>query len=228
MRISSAKSIWSLALALVILSAAPNRSCKAADRKAQGPLNVKVRLESKPAPTKAVGILLSTSGIQEIQETSVTKIDDKLFDISFSVDRKMLADDTVATAMSTNADGTVSFANVTPALLQDGGSSVGSIPECPGEDPSGIAASSQLGSLEKLLAIREQRAKFARLKISRLLDESTLQQLDRFEEIFGLNTSLEPLSADLPASELIDRISRLNFAVQEFKTFKQVSNPKAE
>jgi len=228
MRVLGTRCVGSLALVVGIFSVVHSPSCAAADRKPQGPLQIKVRLESKPAPAKAVGILLSTDGLQQIEETTITKVDDKLFDVCFNVDRKLLTDDTVATAMSTNADGTVSFANVTPALAQDSNSPGGSIPECPGEDPSGIAASSQLGSLEKLLGIREQRAKFARLKISRLLDESTLQKLSRFEEIFGLNTSLEPISADLPASELIDRISRLNFAVQEFKAFKQTSGPQAK
>jgi len=206
-----------LTTSLVSLTTSPD--ALAGDKKALGPLLIKVRVESKPAPTKAVGILLSTSGLKQIEETTITKIEDKLFDVSFSVDQKVLSDDTVATAMTTTENGTVSFANVTPAILSESRSLIAGIPECPGDDPSAIAASSQIGSLEKLLSIREQRAKFARLKLSRMLDETTLQKLGRFEELFGLNNSLEPLTADLPASELLDRISRLNFAVQEFKRF---------
>ncbi len=195
--------------------------CSATDKEELGPIDVKVRVEAKPEPTKAVGILLSTTGVKEISDTAIQKVGERLYDITFRVDRAGLTEDTVATAMATSADGVVTFANVTPALLSDSHAITGSVPECPGEDPTSIAVLNQLGPLRQLVDVRTERSKFAREKIRRFLDESMLAKLSRYEKHFGLNQSGEPLSADLPAEILLDRLSRINFALAEFKAFKK-------
>jgi hypothetical protein len=193
----------------------------AAHEEEQGPIPVKVRLEIKPDPTKAVGILLSTTGVQEVSETAINKIGERLFEISFTVDRAGLTQDTVATAMATTAEGTVAFANVTPALLSDTQAITGSVPVCEGEDPTSVAVLNQLGPLRQLVDVRTERSKFAREKIRRVLDGSMVSRLSRYEKSFGLDQNKIPLSADLPAEELLDRLSRINFALVEFKAFKQ-------
>jgi hypothetical protein len=195
--------------------------CLAADKEELGPIDVKVRVEAKPEPTKAIGILLSTTGVKEVSDTAIQKVGERLYDITFRVERAGLTEDTVATAMATSADGQVTFANVTPALLSDSHAITGSVPECPGEDPTSIAVLNQLGPLRQLVDVRTERSKFAREKIRRALDESMLAKLSRYEKHFGLNQSGEPLSADLPAEVLLDRLSRINFALTEFKTFKK-------
>lgn len=193
----------------------------AADREDQSPIQVKVRVETKPEPTKAVGILLSTTGIREVSETSIEKVGEKLYDIAFSVERSSLTDDTVATAMTTSAEGHVAFANVTPALLSENHAITGSVPECPGDDPTSIAVLNQLGPLRQLVDVRTERSKFAREKLRRALDDSLLAKLVKFEKHFGLDKSKEPLTADLSSEELLDRLSRINFALVEFKAFKK-------
>jgi hypothetical protein len=210
-------------LAAGVLSLVQPYFSYAADEDTQGPIQVKVRVETKPEPTKALGILLSTTGVREVSETSIEKVGEKLYDIAFTVERSGLTDDTVATAMTTSAEGEVSFANVTPALLSESHSITGNIPECAGEDPTSIAILNQLGPLRQLVDVREERSKFAREKIRRVMDDSMLSKLSRFEKHFGLGQSKEALTADLPAEKLLDRLSRINFALAEFKTFKKAA-----
>jgi hypothetical protein len=195
--------------------------CSAADNAVLGPIDVKVRVEAKPEPTKAVGILLSTTGVKEVSDAAIQKVGERLYEITFQVERAGLSEDTVATAMATSADGQVTFANVTSALLSDSHAITGSVPECPGEDPTSIAVLNQLGPLRQLVDVRAERSKFAREKIRRTLDQSMIAKLSRYEKHFGLNQSGEALSADLPAEVLLDRLSRINFALSEFKTFKK-------
>lgn len=198
-----------------------NPVCWASDKDKLGPIDVKVRVEAKPEPTKAVGILLSSTGVKEISDTAIQKVGEKLYDITFRVERTGLTEDTVATAMATSADGVVTFANVTPALLSESHAITGNVPECPGEDPTSIAVLNQLGPLRQLVDVRTERAKFAREKIRRVMDETMLAKLSRYEKHFGLNQSGELLTADLPAEALLDRLSRINFALAEFKAFKK-------
>jgi hypothetical protein len=205
----------------IILCVSQYRVSYAADKEDLSPIQVKVRVETKPEPTKAVGILLSTTGIREVNETSIEKVGEKLYDIAFSVERSSLSDDTVATAMTTSAEGQVAFANVTPALLSESHAITGSVPECPGDDPTSIAVLNQLGPLRQLVDVRTERSKFARERLRRSLDESLLSKLSKFEKHFGLDKSKDPLTVDLPAEELLDRLSRINFALVEFKAFKK-------
>lgn len=206
----------------------PYRLCSAADGEKRGPVEVRVRVEAKPEPTKAVGILLSTAGVKEVSETSIQKVGERLYDIAFQVDRAGLTEDTVATAMATSEDGQVTFANVTPPLLSESHATTGSVPECPGEDPTSVAVLNQLGPLRQLVDVRTERSKFAREKIRRVLDDAMVAKLSRYEKHFGLNQSGETLSADLPAEQLLDRLSRINFALAEFKTFKKSGQASAK
>jgi hypothetical protein len=161
------------------------------------PLTVTVRVEAKPEPKKAIGLVLSTGRTMEIPDTTIQKIGEKLYLISFVVDRNIVRKDTVATAMAFDENGTVSFANVSPELLSESKTLISRIPECPPEDPSSIVKLDQQGPLQQLVDVRSERAEIARLKISRMLDEQFLAKLQRFEDAFGLQKS-EELSADLP------------------------------
>lgn len=188
------------------------------------PLTVNVRVEAKPEPKKAIGLVLSTGRTTEIPDTTIKKIGEKLYLISFVVDRNIVRKDTVATAMAFDENGAVSFANVSPELLSESKALVSRIPDCPPEDPSSIVKLDQQGPLQQLVDVRSERAEIARLKISRMLDEQFLAKLQRFEDAFGLQKS-EELSANLPPEVLVDRLSRITHAVKKYRMFKKVPTP---
>jgi hypothetical protein len=188
------------------------------------PLTVNVRVEAKPEPKKAIGMMLSAGRTVEIPETTIKKIGEKLYLISFVVDRNIVRKDSVATAMAFDENGTVTFANVSPELISEGKSLISHIPECPAEDPSAVVKLDQQGPLQQLVDVRSERAEIARLKISRMLDEQFLSKLQRFEDAFGLEKS-EDLNANLPPDVLVDRLSRITHAVKKYRMFKKAPTP---
>jgi hypothetical protein len=184
-----------------------------------GDIPVKVRLEAKPEPAKAIGIVFSSGSSRQFSETSIAKIGDKLYEITFNVPRTSLGDESVATAIGFDQSGTVSFANVVPALTAESQDVLASIPECPGEDGSKMAAVASPGTLKQLVDVRIERMNIVRFKIARLMDQDFLAKLQKFEEAFGLRYS-SPLSPELPAAELIDRLSRISHAVKKYQLYK--------
>ena len=188
------------------------------------PLTVNVRVEAKPEPKKAIGMVLSAGRTVEIPETTIKKVGEKLYLISFVVDRNIVRKDSVATAMAFDENGTVTFANVSPELISESSTRVSHIPECPPEDPSGVVKLDQQGPLQQLVDVRTERAEIARLKISKILDDQFLAKLQRFEDAFGLKEP-EELSANLPPEVLVDRLSRITHAVQKYRTFKKAPTP---
>lgn len=210
------------ALALACLLAQPAGETAAQSLPTTEPVTVNVRVEAKPEPKKAVGIVLSSGSSVEIQDTTIKKIGDKLYSISFRVDRAALRPDSVATAMAFDENGTASFANVTAELLADTRAANAHIPECPPEDPSGIIQRGQQGQLQELIDVRTERSQLSHAKIQEALDEQFLTKLRRFESAFGLGSG-DDLSADLPPATLVDRLSRITHALKKYRMFKRVS-----
>jgi hypothetical protein len=168
----------------------------------------------------ATGIVFSSRSSFEVQETSITKIGDKLYEITFSVPRSKVQPDSVASARATNEEGVSVFAGVTPAIMSEAKDLLASIPECPGEDSSRAALTTTTpGTLKQLVDVRAERMEIVRLKIKRAMDGNALAKLTKFEEAFGLTRSQE-LSADLPPAELIDRLSRIQHALRKYQSYK--------
>lgn len=184
---------------------------------------VTVRVEAKPDPVRAVGIVFSTKSSQPISETKINKIGDKLFEIQFAVPRSDIQKDSVATAIAYDEAGNMFFGNVTPTLLEDTRDILSSIPECPSQKADQAALLNGPGTLKQLVDFRAQRVDLLRLRINRAMEPSVLAKLQKFEEAFGLKRSL-PLSSDLPAPELIDRLSRLQHGLKKFQMEKGKSN----
>ena len=208
--------LCSAALSIIACSAAINAVAQDNANLAK----VYARLEAKNEPKKAIGMLLSANGTIQVPETAISKVGDKLYDVTFSVDKSSLTSDTVATAIAYGESGDVYFANVTPPVLSDTQAALASIPECPAEDPTQVAMLNQLGPLQQLVDVRSERAKFARLRLERGFSNELRARLKKAEQVFGL-TGTQEISADLPATELVDRLSRINFALKNYRTFKK-------
>lgn len=205
----------------VIAAAAVALLCQPASAAPQtGKVLVRVKVESKPEPTKAVGLVLSAGETLQVEDTKIERVGDKLFDISFSVDASALSEDSVATAMAFNSNGDVVFANVTPALLSSTAAIIASIPDCPPEDPSLAIQFNHFGPLQQLVDVRIARVELLRSSISNELTPELLQRLTQLEAALGLSRP-EPLSALLTPSELVDRLTRLDLALKKYKSFKK-------
>jgi hypothetical protein len=194
--------------------------CACAEPPTSNLAKVFARLEAKNEPKKAIGMLLSAAGSIQVPETTIVKIADKLYDVTFLIDKSALTSDTVATAIAYGESGEVYFASVTPPVLSDIHAALATIPECPAEDPTQIAMLNQLGPLQQLVDVRSERAKFARLRLDRILTNEMRARLKKAEQVFGLVAPQE-FSSDLPAAELVDRLSRISFALKNYRTFKK-------
>jgi hypothetical protein len=200
----------------------PNGLCHAIDQKGNT-IPVSVWVEAKPEPVRAKGLVFSSTKAQEVTDATLKKIGDKLYEVSFSVSRGELQDDSVATAVVYDADGRSSYANVTPALLSETRNVLSAIKDCPAEDTSSVALLNSPGTLQQLVDVRTERMQLIRLKIAKVLDKNFLAKLKKFEQVLGLER-VDQLSADLPAAELIDRLSRIDHAIKKFQSSKGPSN----
>ena len=185
----------------------------------KGSIPVTVRVEAKPDPVRAVGLVFSATSSKPIPATTIKKIGDKLFEIDFVVPQADIETDSVATAIAYDEAGNTFFSNVSPALRDNTKDLIAAIPECPGQKADQAALLNGPGTLKQLVDFLSERVNLLRLKISRTMIPTVLAKLQKFEEAFGLKRS-SPLSADLPAPELIDRLSRLQHALKKFQMEK--------
>jgi hypothetical protein len=164
----------------------------------------------------AKGIVFSSRSSFEVADTNVTKIGDKLYEISFAVPRSKIQPDSVASAIGTDENGGTVFAGVTPALSSEALDLLSSIPECPGQDSSRAISTTSPGTLKQLVDVRAERMEIVRIKLRRAMDGNALAKLAKFEEAFGLHRS-EELSPDLAPAELFDRLSRIQHALRKYQ-----------
>lgn len=195
-----------------------NELCHAIDLQGNA-IPVSVWVEAKPEPVRAKGLVFSSTQSQEVADATLKKIGDKLYEVSFSISRGQLQEDSVATAVVYDADGKASYANVTPALLSETRNVLSAIKDCPAEDTSSVALLNSPGTLQQLVDVRTERMQLIRLRIARVLDKNFLAKLKKFEQVLGLER-VDQLSADLPAAELIDRLSRIDHAIKKFQSSK--------
>jgi hypothetical protein len=182
-------------------------------------LTIAVRVESKPQLVRARGIVFSSRSSFEVTDTEITKIGDKLYEITFSAPRSKVLSDSVASAIATDENGSEVFATVTPAYDSEAKNLLASVPECPAEDSSRAVNTTSPGTIKQLVDVRAERMEIVRLKIKRAMDGNVLQKLAKFEEAFGL-TRAEELNPDLPPEELFDRLSRIHHALRKYQTYK--------
>jgi hypothetical protein len=182
-------------------------------------VSIAVRVESKPALVRARGIVFSSRSSLEIPDTEITKIGDKLYEITFSVPHSKVESDSVASAIATDENGANVFAAVTPAFDSAAKDLIASVPECPAEDSSRAVNTTSPGTIKQLVDVRAERMEIVRLKIKRAMDGNVLEKLAKFEEAFGLTRASE-LSPDLPPAELFDRLSRIQHALRKYQAYK--------
>lgn len=182
-------------------------------------LTARVQIESKLPISQVVGLVISANAATPVRETRVTKIAPDIYEVIFSIQKGQVDDTTVATAYGVAQDDKMVFGSMTPNLVTDPSGSRYTIPECPAEEVSPHVSQSQMAPLQSLVSIRTARSDLAKMKVTRQLSDQLLIKLRKFEKAFGLSSTNE-LSADLPPAELVDRLSRLTFALKQFRVAK--------
>ena len=181
---------------------------------------VEVTLDTKLEVRSAIGLLLSSQGAQQVRETDVHQASEILKLVSFPYLPDKVTPDTVASALVVLEDGSIAFANVRPILKgQRDAKSFASLPDCEPEEATRVSVHDQFGLFESLVEIRSARREVNQIKIKKILAGPFLEKLKRLERGFGL-AHPDELSADLPAAELVDRLSRLATAIRSYNRSK--------
>lgn len=182
-------------------------------------LTARVQIESKTPLSQVVGLVISSDNATQIRDTRVTKIGSDVYEVVFPVSKTIVDETTVATALGVAQEDQIIFGSMTPNLVTDPSGGRFTIPECPAEEVSPLVSQSQMAPLKSLVDIRTARSDLAKMKVSRLMSDQLIIKLRKFEKAFGLGGASE-LSSDLPPTELVDRLSRLTFALKQFRAAK--------
>jgi hypothetical protein len=116
-------------------------------------------------------------------------------------------------------NGDTAFGNVKTLPTAGTTKQASDIPACPQEEAN-PALNSDMTLIEKLVEIRARQRANRFEKLSALLKGDFLEKLRKFENGFGL-VSEPKLSADLNPYDLVDRLARLNAALQTYSAHKQ-------
>lgn len=182
------------------------------------PITVQLKILSKAELKNGRGVILSSSDLYETNDIAITKLEDKLFQVSFSVPPSALKDDAVATALVNDSEGNIVFADVTPSLALDPHAALSllDIKPCAPDTGSSVISTASIGPLRQLVDIRSARSELAKLKLEKSLDTNLLVKLKKFEEAFGYKSD-EELSPQIDPGKLVERLSRLSFSIGEYK-----------
>lgn len=176
--------------------------------------SISIEVDANFEPTAAVGIVLSKSGLTEHPAASF-KRDQHGVRVELLLPENVLAEDATVTAMVSGAAGERAYGEMQPLMLF---SSADSLPSCSDKLPK---ESLDAGSLEQLIDLRTRRRDIAKKQIAEVLSSDGLaDKLANVEQLFGLKSS-QPISAELPPLELLERLARINAAVESYRIGRQ-------
>jgi hypothetical protein len=185
------------------------------------PLKVQVELEGAVQPQQYVGLLLSADKVLQKKITSSEKSATGSILLTFSYLPSEVAPDSVASAYAISEDGRVAMAHVRPLFPEASPEALLALPTCPPEKvATGSIKPEQRGVLETLIEFRAARRELARDSVRRMMDGTFLEDLRQLEAKLGLGR-VTPLSPELGPVELVDRLSRLTKALQNYQNIKE-------
>ena len=173
-----------------------------------------IQVDAMFEPTAAVGIILTKSGISERPANSFKRTAHGV-QVELSVAESELVDDSTITAMVSGASGERAYGEMRPLVAYSPPENIATCPDKPARE------SLDAGSLEQLIDLRGRRRDIAKQQIAAVLgSEGLADKLANVEQLFGLN-SARPLSADLDPLELLERLARINAAVESYRIGRQ-------
>ncbi|MBX7138898.1 MAG: hypothetical protein K1X83_13060 [Oligoflexia bacterium] len=177
---------------------------------------VKVLVDAAFEPTQSVGLVISKNSSTQKLKTSLDRIAEHLWSVSFKVSPADLSADHFASALVLSNAGEMAFGEVISLDTQSASSSFVSLPTCPGDSIDISKVANQFALVESLVGVRSERAKVLKEAITTELDEPTLLRFKKLEEGFGLERSAA-LSAELASTDLLDRLLRIKAAIDNLE-----------
>lgn len=182
---------------------------------AQEVKRIEVDVESGFVPTHGVGLLLSSTGTIQRDCIDIKKTPSGSFVATFIVKDQEIKSDSVATVMVFGLSDQVAFGNVRPVAASMPGKSALTLPLCDNKVQLTPAIQGEVAALTTLGDYRETRRDVVKTKVEVMMKGRFLEKLRTLEAGFGIDTG-KPLSADMPPTILIDRLSRILVSLQNY------------
>lgn len=176
---------------------------------------VEVWIETFVSPTEAKGIIFSGNDVRFVPATA-NKVRDGILSVTF--DTSGGAAPTLVSAWVGVSGKIMATAPLRPLDQADNLQRRGSLAVCP-ESPN-IGKYEQIALLQRLVDVRSARRELGQIKLERALQGELLDHLRRLEAGFGF-VYAKPLSAGLPTTELLARLSRIRLAINSFDYHNQ-------
>ena len=182
---------------------------------------VSIPLKADFVPTKALGLIISKKDVKQVADTQLNEIGPNKYLVSFSVDKDTTPLSTTLSAIAFSEDEKQSafsdvkaFGNVITPPAKD---------ICISADRENITARvKSIAVYKKLITIRKERWKSSRDEFLYTIDKKTQKKLISLAKGLGIPT--EPTFDDpkLHPAELVDRLSRLEHALRNYLTGREM------
>lgn len=172
-------------------------------------------VETQIDPISAVGLIMKTNGITQKSNVEFSRVSKGVWKATMPVSEAEIEAGAFASVMLLSSEGDVATSTVR-SLAE---ARTTPIPDCPRSEAVKIGPDTQVGVLQSLVSVRTARRENARIRIAGQLTGDFLETLRRLEIGFGLKTTPQ-LSADLEPYELIDRLSRIEAALNNYRSGK--------
>lgn len=159
-------------------------------------------------PERLSAIIFSNSTSIQTAEATISGTSHGKTIVAIPFDSDIVSQDHYfAYAIAQTSDGAIHYSTIVPASPQYDLASGYAQPACiPKEVPSSMQ--SQMSLVANLLKVRDQRRENSRQQTEATLSGEFLDKMLKYESGFGLQFG-KPLSTDMPAAELVDRLDRI-------------------
>ncbi|MCO6429894.1 MAG: hypothetical protein J5J00_03460 [Deltaproteobacteria bacterium] len=165
----------------------------------------------------AVGLIFTQGKTLQKNVEQVDQGDEDTMVVTFSYDASEDGGDSYASAMVISSEGDVRFGDIKLLAGSLTNRSFYSLPDCPPKELSRSVHQEQTGLIESLVEIRAARREAHQLRIKTVMSGPFLEKLRRLEKGFGFQYN-KPLSPNLTAFELMNRLSRLVNAIKNYQS----------
>lgn len=176
---------------------------------------IDIQAPVKPVVSESQVVVFSGDGMESVPVTQVVPLGRATYRLEFAPPPNASRGSFFSPSLVLE-DGSKLSLPVKQVFWADGKAELRRPEECKRPDVNTLVLAQQQGLLESLVQVRSQRQEIAQKKLEQMMSPEQLEKLRRLEEGFGLRYA-EPLSASLSPFELVDRLSRLHFALQSFR-----------
>lgn len=181
---------------------------------------IEINVASDFEPANAVGFVFTPTKIVEKKPLSLRKTREGFSVVSFSFDQSDATKDAYVSAMVTSAEGQRAFGDVRRLDSSDPRETFFNLPACPPEKLPGSVVLDRTGRIGSLVEVRARLREASQQRVAEIMSGDFLVRLRKLEEFFGLGHGAE-LSPQLNPVDLVDRLSRLQLAINNYEIAKQ-------